>query len=300
VFNCILLHTIRKYLTSGLDRIVNFIFHELSSHFSLHFRSIANLDKNMTISYQVLGQGKPLIIIHGLFGTSDNLKQIAKSLSDQYKVFLIDAPAHGDSTTPTPLTINTMAKAVIEFADEQGLKQFSLLGHSLGGKIAMEIALLDNSRVERLVVADIAPVQYSHRHDNIIQGLNSINLATLENRQQADETLSQFIDEVGVRGFLLKSLTRAEKPATGWRWRFDLQALQQNYDNLIKGNSELVFQGPTLFIVGGNSNYVLPEHKPEIVARFPKVSVKVIQNAGHWLHAEKATAFIKICRDFLA
>lgn len=254
----------------------------------------------MTISYQVLGQGKPLIIIHGLFGTSDNLKQIAKALSDQYKVYLIDAPAHGDSTTPSPLTLTTMAQAVLQFADEQGLSQFSLLGHSLGGKIAMEIALLDNSRVDRLIVADIAPVQYTRRHDNIIQGLNAINLATLENRQQANETLTQYIDDAGVRGFLLKSLTRAEKPATGWRWRFDLQTLQQNYDNLIKGNSELSFQGPTLFIVGGNSNYVLPEHKPQIVSRFENVNVKVIQNAGHWLHAEKATAFIKICRDFLA
>jgi esterase len=254
----------------------------------------------MTISHQVLGQGKPLIVIHGLFGTSDNLKQIAKALSDQFKVYLIDAPAHGDSTTPSPLTLTNMAKAVIEFANEHNLSTFSLLGHSLGGKIAMEIALLENVRVDKLIVADIAPVQYTNRHDHIMAGLNAINLMQLENRQQANEILAQYIDDIGIRGFLLKSLTRAEKPQVGWKWRFDLNALELGYPNLIKGNSNLTFNRPTLYIIGGGSNYVLPEHKNEIVTRFENVSVKVIRNAGHWLHAEKPTAFIKICRDFLA
>ena len=254
----------------------------------------------MTIAYQVLGQGKPLIVIHGLFGTSDNLKQIAKALSDQFKIYLIDAPAHGDSSTPSPLTLTSMAKDVIEFADEQGLAQFSLLGHSLGGKIAMEVALLENDRVDKLIVADIAPVQYTNRHDHIIEGLNAIGLTQLENRQQANHILAQYIDDAGIRGFLLKSLTRAEKTQTGWKWRFDLTALELGYANLIKANSKLTFDRPTLYIIGGNSNYVLPEHKSEIVTRFQSVSVKVIQNAGHWLHAEKPTAFIKICRDFLA
>ena len=254
----------------------------------------------MAIAHQVLGQGKPLIIIHGLFGTSDNLKQIAKALSDQFKIYLIDAPAHGASDTPSPLNLTTMAQNVIEFADEQGLAQFSLLGHSLGGKIAMEVALLQNERVDKLIVADIAPVQYTNRHDHIIEGLNAVNLTTLENRQQANELLTDYIDDVGIRGFLLKSLTRAEKPQIGWKWRFDLNALEQGYSNLIKGNSNLTFHRPTLYIIGGDSNYVLPEHKQEIVTRFPNTSVKVIQNAGHWLHAEKPTAFIKICRDFLA
>lgn len=254
----------------------------------------------MTIAHQVLGQGKPLIIIHGLFGTSDNLKQIAKALSDQFKIYLIDAPAHGDSNTPLPLTFANMAKAVLEFADEQGLSTFSLLGHSLGGKIAMEIALQENARVDKLIVADIAPVQYTNRHDHIMKGLNAVNLKTLENRQQANDILAQYIDEIGIRGFLLKSLTRADKPQTGWKWRFDLNALEQAYPNLITGNSNLTFDRPTLYIIGGNSNYVLPEHKSEIVTRFPNANVKVIQNAGHWLHAEKPTAFIKICRDFLA
>lgn len=254
----------------------------------------------MAIGHQVIGQGAPLIVIHGLFGTSDNLKQIAKALSNQFRVYLIDAPAHGESTTPDPLTLTNMAQQVLAFADQQGLDTFSLLGHSLGGKIAMELALNANHRVDRLIVADIAPVQYTHRHDHIIQGLNAVPLASLTNRQQANEILSQYIDEEGIRGFLLKSLARETAPSAGWKWRFDLKALEHNYDNLIAGNSALTYTGPTLFIVGGNSNYVLPEHKPEIVARFSQINVKVIQNAGHWLHAEKATAFIKICQDFLA
>lgn len=254
----------------------------------------------MTIGHQELGQGKPLIIIHGLFGTSDNLKQIAKALSDQYKVYLIDAPAHGNSSTPCPITLTTMANAVMEFADDKKLSSFSVLGHSLGGKIAMEMALLNNDRVDKLIVADIAPVQYTRRHDHIINGLNAVDLTTLENRQQANTILEQYIDEAGIRGFLLKSLNRLESPQSGWKWRFDLKALEQGYDNIIKSNSKSTFDRPTLYITGGNSNYVLPEHKPEIVTRFQNLSVKVIQNAGHWLHAEKPTAFIKICRDFLA
>ena len=108
----------------------------------------------MAIGHQVIGQGAPLIVIHGLFGTSDNLKQIAKALSNQFRVYLIDAPAHGESTTPDPLTLTNMAQQVLAFADQQGLDTFSLLGHSLGGKIAMELALNANHRVDRLIVAD--------------------------------------------------------------------------------------------------------------------------------------------------
>lgn len=253
----------------------------------------------MSIYYQTFGQGDPLIIIHGLFGTSDNLKQVAKSLSDQFKVYLIDLPAHGDSTTIEPLTINNMAKEVILFSEQQGLTHFSLLGHSLGGKVSMEISMIAPEKVSKLIVADIAPVQYPRRHDVIINALKSVNLSQLKSRKDADNILAKSIEEIGVRGFLLKSLIRNPADTSQWKWRFDLASLADNYDNFIAAISSQIYDHPTLFVIGGTSDYVLPEHKRDILNRFPQVRVKVIQNAGHWLHAEKPTAFEKICRDFL-
>lgn len=254
----------------------------------------------MKINFQTFGTGSPLIIMHGLFGTLDNLKQIAKALSEHHCVYLIDLPGHGESDTPTPFTLSEMANAVIDFAKQQELDEFALLGHSLGGKVAMEVALLEPNLVSKVIVADIAPVQYERRHDKIIQGLKAIDLVSTENRQAADKTLANYVTELGVRAFLLKSLRRSEISNQNWQWQFDLNALSENYDNLIDANSLSVYSGPVLFILGGNSEYVRPDHKAEIGKRFKNAKAKVIQNAGHWLHAEKPAAFEKICTDFLS
>lgn len=254
------------------------------------------IEKTMTINFQSFGEGEPLVVIHGLFGTSDNLKAVAKQLSDQFKVYLIDAPGHGDSTSLPLLSLENMANAVFEFLEQQNLSTVSILGHSLGGKIAMELALRHPDRVEKLLVADIAPVQYKPRHDDIISSLKAVPLTQIKSRQEADAILAKKISEPGVRGFLLKSLARADG---GWRWRFDLDQLANDYNELIKGNVEATYEGPVLMIIGGESNYVLPEYRSEIVNRFPSAEAKVIAGAGHWLHAERQTAFVKICRDFL-
>jgi len=252
----------------------------------------------MSIHFQVLGSGNPLIVIHGLFGTSDNLKAIAKGLAEDFKVFLIDAPGHGDSDTVEPLTLTTMAEEVKTFAEAQGLTNFSILGHSLGGKIAMELAVNNPELIDKLIVADIAPVKYPRRHDSILAALKSVPLENLASRSQADKKLQENIHEPGVRGFLLKSLAK-DPDTSAWEWKFDLDALEQNYDNLVDANSDGKFTGDVLFIIGGASNYVLPEHKEQITNRFPNVKPKIIQGTGHWLHAEKPNAFTKICREFL-
>lgn len=254
----------------------------------------------MKINFQTFGTGSPLIVMHGLFGTLDNLKQIAKALSEHHTVYLIDLPAHGASDTPNPLNLNQMAHSVIEFAEEQGLQAFSILGHSLGGKVAMEVALLKPNMVNKVIVADIAPVKYERRHDKIIQGLKAIDLTNTENRQAADKALANYVNELGVRAFLLKSLRRSDDTKFNWQWQFDLDALADNYDNLIDANSTGQYTGPVLFVIGGNSQYVTSEHKDEIAQRFNNAKAKVIQNAGHWLHAEKPAAFEKICTDFLS
>ncbi|NVK24501.1 MAG: alpha/beta fold hydrolase [Gammaproteobacteria bacterium] len=254
----------------------------------------------MTINFQKMGQGEPIVIIHGLFGTSDNLKQIAKALSDTRLVYLIDLPGHGGSDSTHPLSLVNMAKRIHEFCQSQSLNNFDVLGHSLGGKVAMELALMQPLLIRSLIVADIAPVEYPRRHDAIIQGLQSVDLINTPSRQQADKTLQTLIDDRGIRAFLIKSLKRDKSNSMAWQWDFDLQNLAKDYDLLIKAPRKGVFDKNTLFIIGGESNYVLPEHKQEIIERFPNVKVKVIQNAGHWLHAEKPVAFEKICRDFLS
>ncbi|MDC2887885.1 alpha/beta fold hydrolase [Psychrosphaera algicola] len=248
----------------------------------------------MSIHFEKFGSGPALIVIHGLFGTLDNLKTVGKSLSDHFEVFLIDAPAHGKSSTPTPLDLQSMADMVITFIKQQHLSKVSLLGHSLGGKIAMEVALKEPTLITKLIVADIAPVKYTRRHDAIINGLQSVTVDT-NNRRDADSKLKGYIQEPGVRGFLLKSfLPNASSP-----WAFDLDALAKNYDNLIDGNTNVTSPVDTLFIIGGESNYVTLEHKTAILSRFPNTRSKVIHGTGHWLHAEKPAAFEKICREFL-
>ncbi len=268
----------------------------------------------MAIHFQTMGQGTPLILIHGLFGTSDNLKALAKELADTYLVYLIDLPAHGDSDSVFPLTIPNVANTITEFIKEQGLNNVALLGHSLGGKMAMEIAISNPTLVSRLIVADIAPVQYTRRHDEIMESLNAVPVHSIKSRKEADQILAQNIPELGVRSFLLKSLVRVTsiKDATtinrpdkgnelkGWTWRFDLESLCKYYDELIKANSDLEYNGPTLFIIGNESDYVKKDYQPEIIKRFPAVQAKIIDGAGHWLHSERAVAFTKICRDFLS
>ncbi len=248
------------------------------------------------INFEKFGQGSPLIIIHGLFGTLDNLKTVARQLSDEFTVYLVDLPAHGDSSTPSPLTLGTMAEALSAFIATENIQSPAILGHSLGGKVAMELALTSPSLISKLIVADIAPVQYPRRHDQIINGLKSVDLSA-SNRQEADAQLAKSISAPGVRAFLMKSFARSD---IGWRWKFDLDALSAAYDELVAGNKEGSYSQPTLFLIGGNSDYVTLKHKNEITARFSHVTSKVIQGTGHWLHAEKPAAFVKICRDFLA
>lgn len=247
-----------------------------------------------------MGEGKPLIIIHGLFGTSDNLKAVARELIDEHKVYLIDAPGHGDSVTVVPLSIANMANAVSDFIKQLNVGPVQILGHSLGGKIAMEIALANPELISKLIVADIAPVQYKPRHDDIISSLQAVPLKTLESRKDADQILAQKINEPGVRSFLLKSLVRDKSKPGEWIWRFNLDQLSSDYNELIKSNREGTYSGPTLFIIGSESNYVLPEHRGDIIERFPNTKAKTINGAGHWLHAERSVAFVKICRDFLS
>ena len=251
----------------------------------------------MQLNYERQGDGEPIILIHGLFGDLDNLKSISRSLTDRYAVVNLDVRNHGQSPHCDSMSYTQMATDVMAIAEREGFDSFHLLGHSMGGKIAMEIALRYPSRVSSLIVADIAPVAYDARHSSIIEALSEIDVDALKSRQHADELLAARIKTKGVRQFLLKNL---RKDGDRWFWRFNLDALRTNYDTLIGApTSDGQYTGPVLFIRGEKSDYVTQEHTQAIANRFPLAKPVTIADTGHWLHAEKPHEFNQLVSDFL-
>lgn len=251
----------------------------------------------MLLHTHISGEGPPVVLIHGLFGSYDNLGVIERSLSDQFQVINVDVRNHGQSPHHNQMTYQLMAEDLKETLAHHGIDRTAILGHSMGGKLAMAFALAYPQQVSKLVVADVAPVQYPPRHDAVLTGLAAVDLGQLTSRRQADEQLAQYISESGVRQFLLKSLV---KEGDKFCWRFNLPALIDNYPQLISAPlSDQSYNGPVLFIKGGESDYILREHRPVILQLFPQAQAKIIQGTGHWLHAEKPAAFSKLVRDFL-
>jgi esterase len=250
-----------------------------------------------TLHYKQQGKGKDVILIHGLFGSLENLNMIAKGLKDDYRVTNIDVRNHGLSFHDESMDYDELAQDVVNLMATLDIEQASILGHSMGGKIAMQIALEHSIKVNKLIVADIAPVAYPSHHSHIIKGLQSIDLALVSNRKDADSQLALFVDDIGVRQFLLRNLF-----ATDGKFSFkcNLNFIEKSYSQIMKAyQGEQHFCGETLFIKGGESNYITAEHRTIINRLFPHSRAKIIQGAGHWLHAEKTVAFNKIVNDFL-
>ena len=252
-----------------------------------------------TLYHRQTGSGEPLVVIHGLFGAIENLGMITRLLKDDYSIYAIDLPNHGRSVHLDQLSLPIMAKWVVDWMDAQNLQSAHFLGHSLGGKVAMEIALRYPSRVGKLVVADIAPVAYERRHDEVLAGFAAVDLEKIENRKDADKQMAKHVPEIAVRSFLLKNLEQVEGR---WQWRIHLKGLANSYEELIAANSHdcEAFNSPVLFIKGEKSSYILPKYKEAILALFPNASVKVIADTEHWLHAEKPEVFAGIVKRFLA
>ena len=251
------------------------------------------------LANSVIGDGQPLILLHGLFGMGGNLSMIAKPLAESFKVYSLDLRNHGRSPRADSMTLSEMAADVREFMDAHGINRAHLLGHSLGGKVAMQVALNYPKRVERLVVADIAPVAYSGGHSDVFAGLEAVSLSKLTSRRDADKVLCQFIKEDNVRMFLLKNLYRGEKGE--FEWRLNLPALSRCYPCLGQANEcDQPFTGPVLFIKGELSDYIKEAYSDATRLLFPRAQLKIIQNTGHWLHAEKPVIFNQLVTRFLA
>ncbi|WP_100641185.1 alpha/beta fold hydrolase [Alteromonas facilis] len=237
------------------------------------------------------------VLIHGLFGNLDNLASIARSLEDTTHCVLLDLPNHGLSPTAENLDYDAITQLVNNTLDEIGIANAHFIGHSLGGKVAMHFALHHPERCNSLIVADIAPVAYPHRHNSVFEGLKNVDLSVVTSRQDALKQLSEHVKELPTQQFLLKGLYRHED---SWQWRFNVDEIIASYPILIDWPpiSEQ-YNNPVLFIIGGNSDYVTPDHQALIRALFPNVKAKIIQGTGHWLHAEKPTIFNRIVNDFI-
>lgn len=237
-----------------------------------------------------------LLILHGFFASSRNWRQIARKLAEYQHVYLVDMRNHGESAHDAIMDYPSMAADIELFLDTQQLAKVNILGHSMGGKAAMWLALARPERINHLIVADIAPVSYHHSFDNLIQALQLLPLEQLTNRKQADNLLSGAIPESSFRQFLLQNLVLKEGK---YIWRIDLDIFAQTANNIIAfpdTNGLGPYPDKVLFLAGQTSNYIAKEN---IYNLFPRAEIKTIAKAGHWLHAEQPDAFCDAVRAFL-
>lgn len=226
-----------------------------------------------------------VLLLHGLFGNSDNLSAIRKHLQEQYRVINIDLPDHGKSPRSSHFSFEGYAQQVIMTLQQMDIKSASVIGHSLGGKVAMWIAYLNAQLVDKLIILDIAPVSYEPRHQNVISALKAVALNNIKSRKDAQQSMSQYIEDAGTQAFLLKSLYEHDEQ---WDWRFNLKLLDRDYATLSDWtlSDQLVYKDDVLFIKASNSDYIVADYQMAINKQFPKAKAKIV-NAGHWLHAEK-------------
>jgi len=257
-------------------------------------------NKDLRLAAKVKGQqGDALIILHGLFGSSDNLGRIANELSKDFQVHSLDLRNHGESFHTEEMSYELMTEDVIHYMDEQNLDRVSILGHSMGGKVAMSIALTHSERINKLIVADISPVTYTAHHNEIFKGLLAVDFDQDKTRSAVDKRLSSYIETLGVRQFLMKNLIQRDQGI--FSWKMNLLAIYKNYSKILEGlSNDEPYLGKVLFIGGGLSNYIKPAYKQQTLSLFPNTEMKIIPETTHWLHAEKPRVFIGICQRFLA
>ncbi len=243
-----------------------------------------------------------LIILHGLFGMLDNWQTLGRRFAKHFKVYLIDQRNHGKSPHDMDFDYYTMATDLLDFMDEHDLESANIIGHSMGGKTAMQFAVDNSERVSQLIIVDIAPKDYPPGHQNIFDAFFAINLPQLSSRKDADAALSQHIAEIGVRQFLLKNLYR-NKEIGHYDWKCNLEIIYRSYTEII--NNSLgpydEYEGATLFVKGANSpRYIEPDKDMDTLQKhFPNMQLQTIANAGHWIHAEQPDAFFEMVMDFL-
>jgi pimeloyl-ACP methyl ester carboxylesterase len=252
----------------------------------------------MKLNYKKLGEGHPLIILHGLFGSLDNWMTLAKKWSEKYEVWIVDQRNHGQSPHSDDFDYQLMAEDLKDLIEEHSIEKPIVLGHSMGGKTAMEFAVNNPDSLAKLLVVDIAPVSYQVHHYDIIEALESVDLNKVQSRKDAEEHLQKKIKEFGVRQFLLKNLYRKAK--NEYAWRFNLPVIKKQIVPISEWSiSDKSYNGDTLFVSGEKSAYILPEYGAEIAGKFPNYELEEIANSGHWIHAEAPDEFSKVVESFM-
>lgn len=252
----------------------------------------------MKLNFKTFGQGEPLIILHGLFGTLDNWQTLAKQFAENYLVYIVDQRNHGRSPHVDTINYPAMAEDLRVFMEENWIHQAHVLGHSMGGKTAMQFAFDFPDMVDKLIVVDIAPKAYVGGHQAIFDALFSMDLSTIDNRKAAEEQLLTKVEDVGTRQFLLKNLTRNKEGQ--YRWKMNLSVLYQDYQDILAAiMPDPVYDGPTLFIRGGASNYIADSYIPTLHQLFSDVKVETVADAGHWVHAQSPKELRVLVESFL-
>jgi pimeloyl-ACP methyl ester carboxylesterase len=250
---------------------------------------------------QVGSVGTPIIILHGIFGSSDNWLTIGKVLADSYQVYMVDQRNHGQSPRSDEFNYDVMAADLKEFIDDHQLQNVMLIGHSMGGKTVMQFAMNYPESFSKMIVVDIAPKFYPVHHNMILQGLASIDLKNLKSRTEANELMKRFEESEGVRQFLLKNLWRNPEKNNEFDWRINVPVITKNID--IVGHelaNEKAINKPVLFIRGSESHYIQPEDERKIWDLFPNYEIITIEGAGHWVQADKSEEFINVVRTALS
>lgn len=253
----------------------------------------------MELNYKKYGNApETLIIIHGFLGSLDNWHTLATAFGKHFSVYTIDMRNHGKSPHSANHNIELMVNDLALFMEQHQIQSAHILGHSMGGKVAMQFAFNFTDKIEKLIVADIAPRQYKRGHDLIFEALNAVNFEQITKRKDAEDIMLHLVPDFGTRQFLLKNLT--QNPSGGYAWRVNLPVLEKEYDEITK---PIIYNGiflkPTLFLRGSLSLYIQPKDEIEIQEHFVFAKIETIENAGHWLHAENPNQFYEKVMQFL-
>ncbi|AGB79104.1 putative hydrolase or acyltransferase of alpha/beta superfamily [Enterobacteriaceae bacterium strain FGI 57] len=245
-------------------------------------------------SAQNLHNNSPILLVHGLFGSLDNLGVLARDLMTDHDILQVDMRNHGLSPRADEMNYPAMAQDLLDTLDAHNIEKATVIGHSMGGKAVMALTALAPERIDNLVAIDIAPVDYHvRRHDEIFAAINAVTNAGVSSRQQAATVMREFLAEEGVIQFLLKSFVDGE-------WRFNVPVLWDQYPHIVGWETIPAWDHPALFIPGGNSPYVTEAYRDDLLSQFPQARAHVIAGAGHWVHAEKPDAVLRAIRRYLA
>ena len=252
----------------------------------------------MNLAFEVVGEGHPLVILHGLLGSTDNWRSMSRRLGAHYKVFAIDLRNHGRSPHSDIFDYDVMTADLREFMEQQALRRIMLLGHSMGGKVAMQFAIDYSEQVDKLVIVDIAPKPYEPSQRYLLKALRSLDLTRYKSFADVDAALAAKVSSESLRQFLLKNLARDENGRL--RWKIHLAAIDRNYDKLGRGVApERTFDKPTLFIRGARSNYIEDDDAPLIRQMFPQAEIATLPQVGHWIHVDAPEKFFQTVLNFL-